>query len=207
MNPKLDAILELASRYQYNERHAHQVECLVGTLFLEMEELHNLPREDRKLLEYAAILHDIGWYVSGRGHHRHTLMMILQEPLPAFSRNEVTIIANVARYHRKALPTVDHTAYGILSEPDRQRVRQLAALLRIADALDRSHKELIKELSCQILDDRVIIRVVAEEELPVELAAVSRKAELFRQVFQRDPVIELQKPKQSAEEGVLETVG
>src|SRR5436190_812179 len=148
MNAKLNAILELARRYDYDAGHAHQVECLAGTLFMETQPLHQLEREDRKLLEYAAILHDIGYYVSARGHHRHALQMIMMEPLSEFSREDKTVIANLARYHRKALPTLEHTAYGILSDADKQRVNMLAPLLRLADALDRSHQGLVTELFC-----------------------------------------------------------
>src|ERR1041385_8934213 len=101
MNAKLNAILELARRYDYDAGHSHQVECLAGTLFMELEPLHRLSREDRKLLEYAAILHDIGYYVSSRGHHRHSLNVVVMEPLLEFSRDEKTIIANLVRYHRK----------------------------------------------------------------------------------------------------------
>src|ERR1051325_6635114 len=103
---RLDAIMELARRYKYNAEHSHQVECLAGTLFMELAEFHKLDRSDRKLLEYAAILHDIGYFVAPEGHHRHALMMILTEPLAVFTRNEVKIIANVARYHRKALTSL-----------------------------------------------------------------------------------------------------
>src|SRR5437588_6267967 len=123
---RLDAILDLRRRYNYAAGHSHQVECLAGTIFMEMAEYHKLERGDRKLLEFAAILHDIGYFVSAAGHHRHALMMILTEPLTPFTRDEVKIIANVARYHRKALPTPTHTVYGTLSEDDRRRVNFLA---------------------------------------------------------------------------------
>jgi len=121
MNEKLNAVMELARTYNYDSGHAHQVECLAGTLFMELESLHRLGREDRKLLEYAAILHDIGYFVASRSHHRHALQMILLEPMPQLSRAEKTVIANLARYHRKAPPKPEHTAFGILSEEDRQR--------------------------------------------------------------------------------------
>src|SRR5437660_3863852 len=166
---RLDAILDLARRYNYDAAHSHQVECLAGTIFMELAEYHKLERGDRKLLEYAAILHDIGYFVAPAGHHRHALMMILTEPLIPFSRDEVKIIANVARYHRKAAPSPDHTVYGTLSEADRQRVNVLAAILRVADALDRSHKELVRELTCEVTEDSVIFHVLADQELPVEI--------------------------------------
>lgn len=119
MNSKLDAVMELARRYNYDAAHSHQVECLAGTLFMELQSLHQLDRNDRKLLEYAAILHDIGYFVSSKGHHRHALNMIMMEPWLEFPREEKIIIANLARYHRKTLPNIEHTAFGILSESDK----------------------------------------------------------------------------------------
>lgn len=195
MNEKLGAVLELARRYDYDAGHAHQVECLAGTLFMELEPLHRLAREERKLLEYAAILHDIGYYVSSRSHHRHALQMIMMEPLLVFSREEKTVIANLARYHRKAEPTGEHTAFGILSDADKQRVLMLAPLLRIADALDRSHQGLVQELFCEIRDDAVTLCVGSESELPVEIAAVDRKGDLFRQVYRRDVTVHVLQPR------------
>lgn len=195
MNAKLNAVLELARRYNYDAGHAHQVECLAGTLFMELEPLHGLAREDRKLLEYAAILHDIGYYVSSRSHHRHALQMIMMEPMPELSREEKTVIANLARYHRKTLPTIEHTAYGILSDEDKERVNKLAPLLRLADALDRSHQGLVQELFCEIRDDAVVIFVGAETELPIERQALERKADMFRQVYRRDVQLQVLRPR------------
>lgn len=202
---RLEAILNLARQYNYDPVHAHQVECLAGTLFMELAEYHKLPRADRKLLEYAAILHDIGYYVSSAGHHRHTLMMILTEPLVPFSREEVKIIANVARYHRKALPTPEHTIYGTLDEANRQRVNYLAALLRVADALDRSHKSLVKELTCDVTEDTVICNVVADEEMRVEAEAVARRSDLFRAVFRKTLRVDVQLPRLATPQAVFQT--
>ena len=195
MNAKLTSILELARRYNYDADHSHQVECLAGTLFMETEPLHNLGRDDRKLLEYAAILHDIGYYVSARGHHRHALQMIMMEPLMDFSREEKTVIANLARYHRKTLPTIEHTAYGILSEEDKRRVDMMAPLLRIADALDRSHQGLVKELFCELREDALIIYVGSDGDMPIETAALDRKADMFRQVHRRDAQLRVLRPR------------
>ena len=92
MVSRQDAVLEIARRYDYDAAHAHQVECLAGTLFMETEKLHRLGREDRKLLEYAAILHDIGYYLTSRSHHKHALQLIMMEPLIPFTRlSEMTI--------------------------------------------------------------------------------------------------------------------
>lgn len=191
MNSKLDAIVELAKRYDYDAAHAHQVECLAGTLFMELEPLHKLAREDRKLLEYAAILHDIGYFLTSKGHHKHTLQLIMMEPFPDFTRSEKLIIANTARYHRKTGPTTDHTHYAILTEREKHRVDLLVPLLRLADALDKSHKSVIRELACHIREDTVLFLIGTNGEADVELDALMTRSELFRSVYGRDLTIEL----------------
>lgn len=211
MDAKLNAILELARRYNYDSGHSHQVECLAGTLFMELEPLHKLGREDRKLLEYAAILHDIGYFITSKSHHRHALQMIMMEPLPDLPRDEKQIVANLVRYHRKALPTLEHTAFGILSEADRERVTLLAPMLRLADALDRTHQGLVQELSCDIREDAVVIHVGSDGDLLIEKAAIERKADMFRAVYRRDVTLNVIQPRLpgavSANESAFETVG
>lgn len=187
---KTRAVLDLARLYAYDATHAHQVECIAGTLFIALESLHQLDKEERKLLEYAAVLHDIGYFVTDRGHHRHALQMIMLEPMPAFTREEKTVIANIARYHRKALPCIDHTAYAILNPNARQKVNKLAALLRVADALDHSHHSRVQELSCEIKEDRVLLHIVADGDMTAEGISLKKRAEMFRQNYGRD--IELQ---------------
>lgn len=203
---RLEAIMELAQRYEYDAAHSHQVECLAGTLFMELADYHKLERGDRKLLEYAAILHDIGYYVAPKSHHRHAMMMILTEPLIGFTRDEVKIIANVARYHRKALPNPEHTVYGTLNENDRRRVAYMAAMLRVADALDKSRKELVRELTCEVTEDAVILHVVADQELPAEAAALERRSDLFTALFKKTPRLEVQMPRLAAPQDVFATV-
>jgi exopolyphosphatase/guanosine-5'-triphosphate,3'-diphosphate pyrophosphatase len=131
-------------------------------------------------------------------------MMILTEPLPAFSRTEVKIIANVARYHRKTLPALEHTVYGTLSEEDRRRVNVLAAILRIADALDRSKRAAVNELTCDVTEDSVIFNLIADTELQEEEAAVSRRGDLFAAVFRKAPRVQVQLPKLASPQAVFQ---
>jgi exopolyphosphatase/guanosine-5'-triphosphate,3'-diphosphate pyrophosphatase len=186
MNAKRNAILEIARRYNYDEDHSHQVECLAGTLFMELEPLHNLGLDDRRLLEYSAVLHDIGYYVTSKAHHRHSMQMVMMEPMLEFTREENLVIANLVRYHRKALPILEHTAFGLLCESDKQRVGLLAPLLRIADALDRSHRQVVQELYCEIHEHSVTLFAGAEEDITIESAAFGRKMDMFRHVYRRD---------------------
>jgi exopolyphosphatase/guanosine-5'-triphosphate,3'-diphosphate pyrophosphatase len=136
--------------------------------------------------------------VTNKSHHRHGLQMVMMEPLPEFSREEKIVIANLVRYHRKALPTVEHTAFGILSDTDKQRVAYLAPLLRIADALDRSHRQPVRELSCEIQESSVTLYVGSEGDISVETAAVGRRMDMFRQVYRRDMEIISLQPRLAA---------
>ncbi len=197
MNSKREVILELARRYDYDAVHAHQVECLAGTLFMELLPLHHLGREERKLLEYAAILHDIGYYVRSEGHHRHTLQLIMMEPMTELSREEKAIVANIARYHRKALPSPQHTAYAVLPDESRQVVDLLAPLLRIADALDRPHRSQVTELSCSIEAQRVVLTVGAHDQLTDEAINLQSKSDMFERNYNRKVALTATAPRVS----------
>ncbi len=183
---KSNAVLELAQRYNYDSTHAHQVECIAGTLFLALQPLHHLGTEERKMLEYAAVLHDIGYFVSSKSHHRHGMQMVMLEPMPGFTREEKTLLANLVRYHRKTPPTLEHTAYAILTLESRQKVNLLAPILRIADALDKGRQSLVRELSVEIREQVVLIHVVADGDMSKEKIALERKADMFRQVYGHD---------------------
>jgi exopolyphosphatase/guanosine-5'-triphosphate,3'-diphosphate pyrophosphatase len=195
MTSRSETILELARRYDYESAHAHHVECLAGTLFLELEALHQLPAEDRALLEYAAVLHDLGRYIGGCGHHKHTLQMIMMEPLAHFTQSEKAVIANVARYHRKGPPEPHHTAFRILSEEDQSRVLRMAPLLRVADALDRSRSCAVRELACEMSPGCVILLVGSDSDLAQETDSLRRRSDMFRQVYGLDIRMEAARPR------------
>ena len=186
MNQRRNDILNFARRCDFDEAHAEQVECLAGTLFLALEPLHQLDSEDRRLLEYAALLHDIGYSVDAKGHHRHGMNLVLMEPLPDFSKEEKLMIANLVRYHRKSLPTMEHAAFAALSDSCKLRIGLLSPLLRIADALDRSHRRMVQEINFDINNATISLFLGADEELPQEMAALSRKIDMFRHVYKRD---------------------
>lgn len=170
--------------------HARQVTRLSVQLFDATQPLHELDDSALRLLERAAFLHNTGMMIEVRRHHKHSFRLINETPLPDFSEEERHEIACIARYHRRALPSVSHEEFASLSRTARKRVSALAALLRIADALDYSH-------------DGRVLRLVAEPELsnkthwtislwvrPLadlddELEHANEKADLFEKVFKR----------------------
>jgi exopolyphosphatase/guanosine-5'-triphosphate,3'-diphosphate pyrophosphatase len=168
--------------------HVLHVARLAMQLFDGLAALHELGEPGRILLEGAACLHDIGWSTGERGkdHHKESARLIRKRKWQHFDVSEVNLIAIVARYHRKSVPKLEHEDFAALPAPDQLRVQKLAALLRLADAFDRSHQQFVSSLSCRVLVDRVLIELTATTPLLRELAAAHRKADLARTVFARE---------------------
>ncbi|MBV9934347.1 MAG: Ppx/GppA family phosphatase [Actinobacteria bacterium] len=179
------SVLNLARRCNWGEAHARQVAFLAGDLFDQTLRLHKLSAEDRELLEYAALLHDIGEHVSTEGHHRHTAYLIQHGRLRGFDPEEVLALAAVARYHRSGEPKASHEPFGSLSPERQEQVTKLAAMLRLADGLDRGHSSAVEGIDVHIDDSRVEIEVRSGGEVELELWGARRKRALFERVFDR----------------------
>ena len=178
-------VMELARRCQFREDHGTHVARLALSIFDQTRRLHRLPAGDGELLEYAALLHDIGFYISPHRHHRHSAYLILNHAMTGFSRPEVRIIALAARHHRKVEPKRDRGLMRLLSKGDRRRVRYLAAILRIADALDRTHARLVRAVRCSVSPKTVDVRIDADGDPELEIWAARRKGDLFEELADR----------------------
>ena len=178
-------VMELARRCQFREDHGTHVARLALSIFDQTRRLHRLAAGDAELLEYAALLHDIGFYISPHRHHRHSAYLIGSHAMTGFTRAEVKIMALVARHHRKVEPRRGRGAMKSLSKADTRRVRYLAAILRIADALDRTHVRLVRAVRCSISPRTVEVRVDADGDPELELWAARRKGDLFEEVSER----------------------
>lgn len=188
------AVEALASAHDPEPSHSRQDAHLASRLFDETRGLHGLADGDRELLEAAARLHDIGWTIrpDGAGHHKQAFRMIRRAGLDGFSDEETLVIANVARYHRRALPRPSHKGFAALSPEARRRVSRVAALLRIADGLDRTHRSAVRDLTCRVEGDALVIRIAPALNPDAEVAAAVRKADLFRKVFGLDVRVEVE---------------
>jgi len=133
----------------------------------------------------AALLHDMGQFVSFKGHHKHSLYLICNTELPNFGDREMLLVGNVARYHRKAHPQDHHHFFTILDEGERSRVTRLAALLRVADALDREHRQRVTGVTAKVTDDEVALWLDGTAGALLEGFTVQKKANLFQQTFDR----------------------
>jgi exopolyphosphatase/guanosine-5'-triphosphate,3'-diphosphate pyrophosphatase len=187
--PRRRAVLDLGRRCHWNREHGEQVARLCVRLFDLMRPLHGLDRQDRELIEYAALLHDVGASIGRAKHHRHSMYLILHGDLKPFSTDEVATIANIARYHRKVFPSREHGPYESLPRRLRKTVRVGAALLRIADGLDRTNCAVVRELICRNRKDRVELLVHGQGDAELELWSANARKELFEHVFRREIVI------------------
>jgi exopolyphosphatase/pppGpp-phosphohydrolase len=172
-----------------DRRHAEQVARLALRLFDGTRVLHALAGRARRRLEYAALLHDVGWRDGRKGHHKAALRIILESPVLSFSRRERLMIGLIARYHRKAWPDLRHPHYARLPKPRQSEVAVLAALLRLADGLDRSHRRVATDLAVRVRDDRLILLANAALPPDAEHEAARGKAGLLASLLDRRVVI------------------
>lgn len=175
-------------RLEPEPEHTAHVAHLALRLFDELQPLHGLDAEARIILEGAACLHDIGWPVSERGvgHHKHSARIIRRQPWKHLTTVEVDLLAQVARYHRRALPSSEHTDFQALDKPRQAIVRCLSALLRLADAFDRSHLQFVRDLKVRVDPKLLEFTLFCRESPAREIAGAERKGNLAREVFGRD---------------------
>ena len=173
----------LGRRFLFEESHGVQVARLAGRLFDELAEIHELTDDDREILIAAGVLHDVGQRISYKRHHKHSYYLISESEIPGLDSNEVELVANVSRYHRRADPSTKHLPFGALDEEDRERVTQLSAILRIADALDREHMQKVQDVGVEIRDGSVELSLEGEGDLELELWALAKKKPLFETTF------------------------
>ena len=178
------SVLSLIRRCHAPEVHSLHVAGLALRLFDQTKRLHGLGSVEREWLEYAAMLHDVGYLINARQHHKHTYYVIKHSDVAGFSADEIEIIGNIARYHRRALPNTKHGPYKGLSLKHRRTVRILSAFLRVADALDRTHFSVVETLdvkSGKVMT--VLLRISGDAE--IETWAAKGRADLLEQVFRR----------------------
>ena len=188
----METVLALAKECKYEREHTHQVERLTLKIFDQLGPLHKLGRAERFLLQCAAILHDIGWLEGQKGHHKTALRLIMDSPVLRFDFPRRRIISLVARYHRKAMPKEQHTYFRDLDAKDRDIVRKLAGILRVADGLDRTHQSKVKDISCRVGKKQVEIVCRSVVSLDAEFDAARDKGVFFEDVFARKLVFERQ---------------
>ncbi len=180
---KLRDVFAVGRRFGYEEGHALQVATMAEKIFDRLMPIYDLKRHDRTLLSAAALLHDVGYHISHEAHHKHSLYLIKHSKLTGFNESEKSIIANIARYHRKALPKESHTEFTSLSDEEQKTVQQLSSILRLADGLDRGYEGRVEDIKFEKDNDKVTLTLISNKDCAHEIYAIKMKKESFEKTF------------------------
>lgn len=153
------SVMDLAHKYNFHETHSLHVKNLALSIFEQTKGiLHHYSDREKSLLEAASILHDIGAWINHNDHHKHTYYLIKHSGLLGFNVEDVAIIANIARYHRQNSPKDSHTNFQKLPRDHKKMVKDLSAMLRIAEGLDKGHKSSIKDVEISTQEDKNTVK-------------------------------------------------
>lgn len=179
------SVIHLAENCRYDKAHCNLVFNFANKIFNSLADKFGLNSKDREYLQSASLLHDIGHSISHAQHHRHSYYLVRNSELLGFNDEEIEIIANIARYHRKSHPKDKHESFNKLSTKNKDKVKKLAGILRIADGLDRGHNAVIKDLSINSEDGKFIIKIqTADGQDPtLEIWGANIRKELFEETF------------------------
>ncbi|MFN8642867.1 MAG: HD domain-containing protein [Candidatus Binatia bacterium] len=184
--PRGRSVARLARHLGETGEHGPRIARLALRLFDQIENLLRVDHGARELLEYAALLHDVGHHIDHANHHRHSYYLITNGELFGFSREELEIIGLVARYHRKAVPKAADAEFRRLPQRAKHTVRALSAVLRIADALDRSHYGVVRDVTVGRRSPRLLLQLTAGGDAQLELWEARQRSGLLRDVLKRD---------------------
>jgi exopolyphosphatase/guanosine-5'-triphosphate,3'-diphosphate pyrophosphatase len=174
----------LAEKYKYDKAHAAGVASLALKLFDALKQDHGMGAKERLLLEVSSILHDIGTFISPAGHHKHSSYLVSVSEIFGLRKADRNIVANVVRYHRRTPPREIHEPYMSLPKIDRATVSKLAAILRVADSLDHSHQQKVRNFSFERSPEAFVLWIGEDMgDISLERDALSRKGDMFADVF------------------------
>ncbi|MCA9138127.1 MAG: Ppx/GppA family phosphatase [Planctomycetales bacterium] len=182
-NQIVRSALSLGRRFHFDEMHARSVAELSRKLFDQLRSEHHLDNRHEVILYVAALLHEIGMHINVRSHHKHSLYIIKNSELFGLSRSELLQVGLVARYYRRATPQPTHTEYMSLDRETRVMVGKLAAILRMATALDDTRTSRIREVDCSVDSKRLLIKIPGVQDVSLEQIAMKLQSNLFRDVY------------------------
>lgn len=189
-DPRRRSVFELLNKCHWHETHSRHVTWMALKIFDSLQEDLGLSDQDRELLEFASYLHDIGYHISHRKHHKHALYLVRNADLKGFKEDEIELIANVARYHRRSTPKSRHKYFDRLSDDLKKRIVALSAILRVADGLDRSHYQNVRKLNITKDENQITFHISTESDPDLEIWGAMRKNSLFEDVTGKTLVIE-----------------
>ena len=173
----------LGHRYRFDHEHGRHVAMLATGLFDQLADEHGLGDRERLLLQVAALLHDIGIFVSLRAHHKHSQYILATSQIFGLSNEETAVVANIARYHRRALPQNSHVPFIALDRNDRLTVSKLAAILRVANALDAEHAQKVQGTRLVRGRSNWTLELDGNGDLTMEQLAATARADMFAATY------------------------
>lgn len=185
-----ESVYELAFRCGWTRNHAEHVARLSLQLFDKLALLHHLDESYRELLEYASLLHNIGAFIAISSHHKHSQYIILNGELRGFSPLETEIIAHVARYHRKSPPTERHAAYSMLPSASKRAVDLLSGILRLANGLERGHRQNVQKINVQVTANTIILHLKTRFEPDIEIWAADLLKPWLEKLLNKSIILE-----------------
>ena len=184
-HPRWQEIYQLAERCEYEAEHAHQVMRLARRLYHELEPLHRLNGNSKFYLEAAALLHDIGCLKGKRDHHKASLRFIMESSELFLTYQERLLVGGIARYHRRSMPSMGHWHLDKLDPRERTQVLILGGIVRLADALDKSHRGVVKDLNCCTHADDILVNCSVNGPLPLSQSTAADKARQLEHALDR----------------------
>ncbi|MCK9580371.1 MAG: Ppx/GppA family phosphatase [Methanoregula sp.] len=194
LSPRQRSVLQLGRSCGINESHARTVTALVLELFDSAMglSLHSYGAKERELLEYATFLHDIGSFISYTNHHAHSYYIIRNSELLGFNEQEISFMANIARFHRKKAPRKNNPVMDELDNRERETLRVLATFVRFGETLDRSHTALIQHVRFSAVDDECVhLEVIARGDCQLEIWGIESEKKAFEKIFGKILVFEI----------------
>lgn len=179
----ISAVKSLGEKYEYDQTHATIVTAYALKIFDALKDRRGLGARERQLLEIAALLHDIGYFVGISRHHKHSYYLIAESDIVGLSHRDQLLVANIARYHRKSFPKEQHENFRILYPKERKIITQLASILRIADALDREHGKGQMPIEIDITGNKLLITLPPAKDRSFYRWTMSSKGDLFSETY------------------------
>jgi exopolyphosphatase/guanosine-5'-triphosphate,3'-diphosphate pyrophosphatase len=184
------SVLNMARVYNYEKQHVAHVRYLANRLFEQLMPLHGFGRAEQDILDAAALLHDLGSIIDYYAHHKHSQMLITNRGLPGYTPRETALVALLTRYHRKGKPSVSGFE-SLLKKGDDLLLIRLAAMLRLAEFLERGRNANVDDVNAFWDDNNLRLTVVADEYPAVELWQADKNAvSLMETAFERKVLLE-----------------
>jgi exopolyphosphatase/guanosine-5'-triphosphate,3'-diphosphate pyrophosphatase len=188
---RAESLEQVCQKYSYDVGHSRQVSQLALNLFYQLQALHKLPEKYASILHAAAMLHDIGMFIADGKHHKHSYYLIKSSGMKSFNKPDLELVANVARYHRKAHPSQKHLGFSQLSPVDKDVVRKLSSLVRVADALDFRREQRVESVSCTLDKSKTLtLQLASTANVKDEIEWATKKGKLIQEVFNVDLIVQ-----------------